>query len=155
MEAYETEGTWKGVDEMSSEKNNCEFCSIVRRETLASIVFEDDETMAFLDTKPINDGHTLVIPKKHYETIYEMPDDEIACLFRAVRNAALAVKSGMSADGITLLQRNGKAAHQHVFHVHVHVIPRYEGQKLPHPSGLSEVSRRILDEVARKLKQFT
>ena len=143
----------KGVDELSLRKEDCEFCSIVQKEMPASIVFEDDETIAFLDIKPINDGHTLVIPKKHCETIYELPDDEIACLFRTVRNIALAIKSGVGADGITILQRNGKAAHQHVFHVHVHVIPRYEGQKLAHSKGVGEASRERLDEIAKKLKQ--
>jgi histidine triad (HIT) family protein len=132
----------------------CVFCKIVRKEAPASCVYEDDDVMAFLDIRPLNEGHTLVIPKKHYETIFEVPEEEVAYLYRIVKRVALAVKKGVNADGISITQHNGSAAGQDIFHVHVHVIPRYEGQKLPRFEEVQEVSREKMDGVASKLRQY-
>ena len=133
---------------------NCEFCSLVRRDREASIVFEDDRTMAFLDIRPVNDGHTLVIPKNHYETIYDIPDDEIAYVYKVVKRVASAIRDGVKPDGISVTQHNGRAAMQRVFHLHVHVIPRYEGQRFPRPDELSLADRERLEEVAKKIRKF-
>lgn len=73
---------------------SCVFCKIVAKEKPASFVYEDEKVIAFLDSRPITDGHTLVIPKKHYATIYDTPEDEVANLFTIVKRAALAVKKG-------------------------------------------------------------
>ena len=132
---------------------SCIFCKMVRKEKPASCICEDELVMAFLDTKPLNEGHTLVIPKRHYETIYDVPDVEVAHLFKVVRNVACAVKKGVNAGGITISQHNERAAGQDVFHMHVHVIPRYEGQKMPRFEEIPEVSREKLDEVAGKIRQ--
>jgi histidine triad (HIT) family protein len=132
----------------------CVFCKIVRKEAPASCVYEDEYVMAFLDIRPLNEGHTLVIPKKHYETIFEVPEEEVAYLYRIVKRVALAVKKGVNADGISITQHNGSAAGQDIFHVHVHVIPRYEGQKLPRFEEVQEVSREKMDGVASKLRQY-
>lgn len=131
----------------------CIFCKIVRKEAPASYVYEDDKVIAFLDIKPLNEGHTLVIPKRHYETVYEFPEEEIAHLYKVVKRVALAVKKGVKAEGISITQHNERAACQDVFHAHVHVIPRYEGQKLPRFEELQEASRTKLDEVAAKLRK--
>jgi len=128
----------------------CEFCKIVEKENDASIVFEDDRTMAFLWTKAIAEGHTLVIPKVHYENIYSVPDDEIAHLFKVVKRVAVAVKQGLNADGINIGQNNGRAADQTIFHLHVHVLPRFEGQKLS--DKIFEVSRGKREETADKIR---
>jgi histidine triad (HIT) family protein len=125
----------------------------VRKEDDASIVFEDERTMAFLDIRPVNDGHTLVIPKMHYENIYEIPDDEIAHVYTTVKKIASAIKKSVKADGISITQHNGRAALQRVFHLHVHVIPRHEGQRFPRPEELSEAKREKLREVAEKIKK--
>lgn len=132
----------------------CIFCRIAQKKAPASIVYEDDAVMAFLDIRPLNEGHTLVIPKRHYALIYEVPDEEIAHLYKAVKRVALAVKKGVAADGITISQQNERAAGQEVFHVHVHVIPRYAGQKLARFSETREESMSRLNEVAEKLKQY-
>lgn len=130
----------------------CTFCQIARKEKPASCVYEDDRTMAFLDIRPINDGHTLVIPKKHYDNIYEIPDEEVAYLFKIVKKVATAVKKGMNAEGIRIFQNNGRAASQVVFHIHVHILPRCEGQNSHQPR--SNVCTERLDDVARRIKQF-
>ena len=134
---------------------HCEFCRLVRREGPASCVYEDKEVMAFLSIRPINEGHTLVIPKKHFENIYEIPDEELAHLFKVVKKVANAVKKGINAEGINIAQNNGRAAGQVVFHLHVHIIPRYENlekQGLAPHRETWEASR--LDEVATKIRQF-
>jgi histidine triad (HIT) family protein len=131
----------------------CEFCKIVRNEVPASCIYEDERVVTFLDIRPLNEGHTLVIPKKHYETIYNVPDEEIEHLFKIVRRVAVAVKKAVNAEGITISQHNEKAAGQDIFHLHVHIIPRYEGQKLPRYEEVPEASREKLDAVAEKIRR--
>jgi histidine triad (HIT) family protein len=132
---------------------------LVDKEGVVSSVYEDEKVMAFLDVKPVNEGHTLVIPKTHYENIYEIPDDEIAYLYRIVKRVAVAVKKGVNAEGISVSQHNERAAFQRVSHLHVHVIPRYEGDKLGMRArhvvqDIHEMSREKLDETARKIKAY-
>jgi histidine triad (HIT) family protein len=107
--------------------------------------------MAFLDIRPLNEGHTLVIPKEHYETIYEIPEEQIAYLYRIVKRTAVAVQKATEADGISVFQQNGKAAGQQIFHLHVHVVPRYKGQKLPRFGEIPETSGEKLDQVAANI----
>jgi histidine triad (HIT) family protein len=133
---------------------DCIFCRIAEKEASANLIYEDEEVVAFLDIKPLNEGHTLVVPKKHYAFIYEVPDEEVAHLYTIAKRVAIAVKQGVNADGITIAQQNERGAGQDVFHVHVHVIPRYEGQRLPRFEDVREASRKKLDEVARKLKRY-
>jgi histidine triad (HIT) family protein len=134
-------------------EDSCVFCKIAQKKISASTVYEDDKAVAFLDIRPLNEGHTLVIPKRHYTFIYEVPDEEVAHLYKVVKKVALAVKNGVKAHGITIAQQNEKAAGQEIFHVHVHVIPRYEGQKLMRFDETKEASKAELDEVAKKIRQ--
>ncbi|MDH5376057.1 MAG: HIT family protein [Candidatus Bathyarchaeota archaeon] len=129
---------------------HCTFCEILKNEKTASYVYEDNRTIAILDIRPINEGHTLVIPKKHYENLYEIPDEEVAYLFKIVKKVASAVKKVTNADGKSIFQNNGRAAGQVIFHVHVHIIPRYEGQRSHRLR--CDASREKLDEVARKIR---
>lgn len=132
----------------------CTFCQIARKQALASLVYEDENVIAFLDLRPLNEGHTLVIPKEHYETIFEIPQELIAYLHGIVKRVAVAVKEATKADGISIIQQNGKAANQDIFHLHVHVVPRYEGQKLPHFNEISEVDIEKLNQTATKIRQY-
>jgi histidine triad (HIT) family protein len=133
--------------------NSCVFCKIARKQAPASVAYEDENVLAFLDTRPLNEGHTLVIPKEHYVTIFEVPEELVAHLHRIVQRVALAVRESTKADGISIIQQNGKAAGQEVFHLHVHVIPRYEGQKLPRFGEVSEADREKLNQVAANLRR--
>ena len=103
---------------------NCVFCKIVKGEIKSQKVYEDEETLAFLDINPVNKGHVLVIPKDHYENIFDIPKEKLAKVMEVVQKVAIALKK-MGADGVNIVSNNGKAADQHVFHLHVHVIPRY------------------------------
>ena len=132
---------------------SCIFCRMARKQAPVSCVYEDEKVMAFLDVRPLNEGHTLVIPKEHYETIFEIPEQLITYLHRIVKRVALAVEKATKADGISIFQQNGKAAGQEVFHLHVHVVPRYEGQKLARFGEISEADREKLDQAAAKIRQ--
>ena len=132
---------------------NCIFCKIVRGQAPASIVYADETVMAFLDIRPLNMGHTLVIPKSHYVDIFDIPEKTLSQVHRASKKTASVVKKATSADGISIIQQNGKAAGQDIFHFHVHVIPRFLGQKLPPFSELIEAERDKLDAMANKIKQ--
>ncbi len=131
----------------------CIFCKIVRKQAPSSILYEDDSVMAFLDIRPLNMGHTLVIPKAHYVDIFGIPEKELTAVHKVSKLLAVAVKKAAGADGISIIQQNGKAAGQDIFHLHVHVVPRFEGQKLPHFSELKEVERSKLDEMAAKIRR--
>ena len=131
----------------------CVFCGIANNDSPVSSVYEDDCVMAFLDNRPASDGHTLIIPKKHFETIYDIPDEEIVHLFKIVKKVAVAVKETVNPEGLTVIQRNGKAAGQHIMHLHVHVIPRHKGQRLLRMEEIPEVSRERLDKIAKMMRQ--
>jgi len=131
----------------------CIFCKIVRKQAQASIIYEDETVMAFLDIRPLNLRHTLVIPKKHYVDIFDTPDNVLSDVHTLSKKISYAVKKASNADGISIIHQNGKAAGQDIFHLHVHVVPRFEGQKMPGFSELQEVERNKLDNIAKKIKQ--
>ena len=132
---------------------NCIFCKIARKEAAASILYEDADVMAFMDIRPVSEGHTLIIPKQHYVDIFDTPEDLLAATHKVTKKIATAVKKATKADGISVVQQNGKAAGQDIFHIHVHVIPRFEGVKMPRFGELTVASREKLDEAAEKIRQ--
>lgn len=109
---------------------DCVFCAIVRGDLPSYRVFEDDETMAFLDIQPVTAGHTLVVPKRHVPDLLTMPAPMAGPLFALVGRVARAVAHAHNADGVNVLQASGPAAGQTVHHLHVHVVPRRRGDGL-------------------------
>ncbi|WP_221288086.1 HIT family protein [Stygiolobus caldivivus] len=109
--------------------DSCVFCKIVKGELKSQKVYEDENVIAFLDINPIHKGHTLVISKKHYDNIYEIPEEELEKLIVVVKKVAIAIKK-LGADGVNIVQNNDEAAGQRVFHIHFHVVPRYHGDKI-------------------------
>ncbi len=133
----------------------CLFCKIVMGEIPSDKVYEDSEHLAFLDINPRNPGHTLVVPKKHYETILEMPDNEAAELFKVVKSIAIAVKKGMKADGISIGQSNERAAGQVIPHAHFHVIPRFLSEGPPSLESIlptKKMTKEMLDKTMEAIK---
>jgi histidine triad (HIT) family protein len=135
-----------------SEKD-CVFCKIIRKEVPASIVYEDSQILAFMDIRPVNEGHTLIIPKQHYVDIFDTPVETIGATHIVTKKIAFAVRKATEADGISIVQQNGKAAGQDIFHLHVHVIPRFEGKKMPRFEELELVEREALEKTAEKIRQ--
>ena len=131
---------------------NCIFCKIARKEAEANIVYEDAEIVAFMDIRPVTEGHTLIIPKKHYVDIFDVPEELLEASYKVTKKIAIAVKKATKADGISIVQQNGKAAGQDIFHIHVHVIPRFEGRKIPHFNELNVASRESLKRMAEEIK---
>ena len=102
----------------------CIFCGIIEEKIPASVVYEDDQTLAFMDLHQANPGHVLIVPKLHVETIDELTPQLAAALFPVVVILSQAVQAAFNPDGLTILQSNGKAAMQEVPHLHIHIIPR-------------------------------
>jgi histidine triad (HIT) family protein len=133
---------------------DCVFCDIIERDAPADIVYEDQHSIAFLDIYPLNPGHTLVVSKKHYATLDEMPPEEVGLLFSTVAKVMKGVKEAVAADGINIGQSNGTAASQDVFHVHVHIIPRFSQDS---PAGdtfpdRKKIEREKMTKLGRKIK---
>lgn len=106
----------------------CTFCRIARRELPASVLAEDDHALAFLDIRPINPGHFLVIPKAHVARLADLPAGEGGRVFEMARELALALfRSGVKCEGVNFHLADGEVAGQEIFHVHLHVYPRFAG----------------------------
>ncbi len=108
----------------------CIFCDIVARKRPAHILYENARIIAFLDKYPIDDGHTLIVPKKHYERITDMPHEDVAAVFTAVSPVARSVMTATGAVAFNVAQNNGRDAMQIIPHMHVHVIPRQANKTL-------------------------
>lgn len=134
--------------------DDCIFCKIISGEIPAEKVYEDADTLAFLDIKPNNPGHTLVIPKKHYRNIFDIPEDEWLKVMKTVHFLAPKIKEAVGADGVNITTNNEPAAHQVVMHSHVHIIPRMHGDPhkpwvgTPYKEGEAEkVAQKIRSEL--------
>jgi histidine triad (HIT) family protein len=107
----------------SVSEKDCIFCKIVAGTLPSHRVYEDDRHVAFLDINPFSPGHTLVCPKRHGETLWDMDQNEIAEAFTVASKVSMGVVAAMDADGFRIMQNNGEAANQAVAHLHIHVIP--------------------------------
>lgn len=107
--------------------DNCIFCKIAAGEIPALTLFEDEDVKVIFDAGPATKGHALVIPKAHAANVFEISDELLAKAHVVARKVAIALKEATGCDGVNILQNNGEVAGQSVFHLHIHVIPRYEG----------------------------
>lgn len=105
----------------------CIFCQIVEGKIPATRVYEDERTLAFMDINPINDGHVLVIPRTHAETIFDISPGDFSAVSSATKKVAEAIRQALQPEGLNLLQSNGEAASQVIPHFHLHLIPRWKG----------------------------
>src|SRR5688572_11001033 len=105
------------------------FSRIVSGEIPSTKVYEDDQTLAFLDIGPANRGHVLVISKEEYPDLFSIPTEALMAVMRTTQQLAHAIRTALRPDGINIIQNNGAAAGQSVFHFHVHLIPRWEGDQ--------------------------
>jgi histidine triad (HIT) family protein len=124
---------------------DCIFCKIVAGELPATVVDEDERTIAFMDINPATRGHALVIPREHARNLLEVDDADLAATVAAARRLASRISDRLDADGVNLLNSCGSAAWQTVFHFHIHVIPRYDNDPLrlpwrPAPGDAGEIA---------------
>lgn len=131
------------------------FMKIIRREVPADIVYEDADTLAFLDIHPNTPGHTLVIPKRPIENIFDADDEMLAAVMRTVRKVAPAVRDAVGAHGVHINSNHGAAAGQIVPHLHFHIIPRHSRDEFsfwPENTYASAETSHIADQIRAKLK---
>ena len=134
--------------------SDCLFCNIVARKIPSSIVFEDKDFLAFLDIMPINKGHILIIPKKHYIDIFDLKDDVLANYLKTIQKIAKAVKEAMKCDGINIGMNNGKAAGQAVFHAHIHIMPRFEADGYDMWKGKKYETTNEMQQIALSIRKL-
>ena len=130
----------------------CTFCSIVAGTSPAYLVFEDDVTLAFMDALPMTPGHVLVIPKRHVADLFELDEELGGPLFASARRIATQQRDVLGAQGVNLLNNNGRAADQSQFHIHLHLVPRYGGDRLLHPWERTFGDRREMADLADRLR---
>lgn len=107
---------------------HCIFCRIIGGEEMVSVVYEDNRAIAFLDIQPVSSGHTLVVSKEHYETIFDLPDDLLAHCMTVAKRMARGLRDATGAEAVNLFSANGLAGGQDVLHFHLHLIPIQDGQ---------------------------
>ena len=134
---------------MTAYDPNNVFARILRGELPAQKVHEDEHTLAFMDIMPRGDGHVLVIPKTPARNILDVPAEALGPLFATVQKVAKAAKSAFDADGLTIQQFNESAGGQVVFHLHVHVIPRFDGVSLKPHTGQMAPSEQLAAQAER------
>lgn len=139
------------IDEITQKE--CIFCKIISGEIPAVRVYEDDETLAFMDIKPNHKGHVLVIPKDHVENIYGLSSEMAARIMITVQKLSIAIKNAVDADGINISMNNESAAGQIIWHAHMHIIPRYNedggytGSYTYIGGEMEEIAKKIQEEV--------
>ena len=135
--------------------NDCVFCAIVAGKAPASVVYEDNIVCSFLTIGPINPGHLLVIPKQHKPFLSDRDEETGMHLFKVTMQLAKALRhSGLRCEGINLFLADGEAAFQEVFHVHMHVLPRFQGDPFKIDANWEiKPSRQELDEIAERIQR--
>lgn len=133
---------------------NCIFCKIVKGEIPCSKIFEDDEVLSFLDIAPANKGHVLIVTKNHYETLLDIPDNDLNDLMLKAKKIARAMSSAFGNEGFNVLINNKKVAGQLVPHSHLHIIPRFSGDGINLNWMPKKYKDKEIDEFKEKIKSF-
>ena len=131
---------------------DCVFCRIVAKQIPATVVYEDEHTLAFMDIGQVNPGHVLVAVKKHADNIFSLDDTQAAAVFRAAARIARAIRDAFAPQGLSVYQANGKAAGQTVFHLHIHLVPRHEADGMELTWPVKNPPREKLVDYAEKIK---
>ena len=132
--------------------SDCVFCRIVARRIPATVVHEDEHTLAFMDLGHVNPGHVLVAVKAHVENIFGLDARQASAVATTASRIARAIRDAFAPHGLSVYQANGKAAGQTVFHYHVHLVPRYEDDGMALTWPVKNPPREKLEEYAAKIK---
>lgn len=132
---------------------DCIFCDIASGKSDAEVIFESNDYKAFLDINPVSYGHTLIIPKKHYDNFLTLPEDELKGLIKVTQFLAGAIKRSLNADGFNIVSNNGGSAGQTVYHSHFHIIPRFDKDFTMKPET-KLYSENSMIEYADKIRAF-
>lgn len=132
--------------------NDCVFCKLVARQIPATVVHEDEHTIGFMDIGQVNPGHVLVALKAHAENLYALDEAQAAAVARASVRVARAIRDAFGPAGLSVYQANGRPAGQTVFHYHVHLLPRHEGDGMELTWPVKNPSRATLEEYAARIR---
>jgi histidine triad (HIT) family protein len=132
--------------------SECIFCKIIAGEIPCFKLYEDDDTFAFMDINPANEGHALVIPKEHSADVHAISDTALSSTVVTAKKIAAAIAKTLSPDGLNLVQANGPAAAQSVFHFHMHVLPRRSGDELKLNWGLQPGDMDAIGQLAERIR---
>ena len=130
---------------------NCIFCKIINGDIPSRRIYEDENFVVMMDVSPASKGHSLLLPKEHYANLFEMPDALLEELLKVAQKVAAQMKESLQADGINLLQNNGVAAGQTVFHFHLHLIPRYGNDAVGEMWEHQEISDTYMEDMRKKI----
>ncbi|HEX7051869.1 MAG TPA: HIT family protein [Longimicrobiales bacterium] len=133
---------------------SCVFCRIIGGEEMVSIIYEDDDVLAFMDIQPASAGHTLVVSRDHYPTLFDLPDELAARCLAVAKRIAPGIRNATGADAINVFSANGRAGGQDVPHFHLHLIPVRDGQPFPlqlPPADAVIPTRSELDIMAARI----
>lgn len=135
--------------------SSCPFCQIVRRESPAEVIYETEDTLAFFPTEPATRGHTMVIPKRHVQSFLEADPSDVQPLGLAVLKVSRALQKVLNPEGMNLITSAGEAASQSVDHLHIHLVPRWEGDAVGEiwPPKVA-TPEYVLEDVADALREF-
>jgi len=140
-------------------EENCIFCKIIRGEIPSSVIFEDEQCIAFMDAFPIAEGHCLLIPRRHYVNMFDVDLDVVAYLAKNLADLTKRVQKATGAEGVLNIAANGEGAGQDVPHLHFHAIPRNKGSpfgfKFPPGYRNTMAERSKLDQMATKIREST
>jgi histidine triad (HIT) family protein len=131
---------------------DCVFCKIMAKHIPATVVHEDEATLAFMDIGQVNPGHVLVACKSHVENVYGLEDAQAAAVFRSVARVARAIRAAFDPPGLSIYQANGRPAGQTVFHFHLHVLPRHDADGMQLVWPVKNPSREKLEEYAAQIR---
>ena len=133
---------------------DCIFCKIISGEIPSAKVYEDGNVISFLDIMPANKGHCLVLPKKHYETLLDLPDEDLISLIKAAKKITKALSLSIGNGSYNLIMNNGKEAGQLVAHAHIHIIPRFKGDRLRIKWSHKKYIDKEMQSIQEKIKKF-
>ncbi|WP_099467354.1 HIT family protein [Konateibacter massiliensis] len=132
--------------------NNCIFCKIAQGEVPSVVIYEDDKFKVILDMGPAAKGHALILPKEHAKNIYELSEETTAEAFVLAKKMAEKMTKALSCDGFNIVQNNEPAAGQTVFHFHIHLIPRFEGDDAKVGWNTHEITKEEMEAIAEQIK---
>ena len=132
--------------------DNCIFCKLANKDIPTNIIYEDEKFTVILDASPATKGHALILPKNHAANIYELPDEDAADIFVLAKKLATKMTEILHCDGFNIVQNNGEVAGQTVFHFHMHLIPRYEGDQVGITWKPGELTDEMKEEILAKVK---
>ncbi len=133
-------------------QEDCIFCKIIKGKIPCYKVYEDEHSFAFLDINPINLGHTLIIPKKHYSSFLDASEEDLSRIMKTIKKIAPKILNALNTSSFNIIQSNGKAAGQEIFHVHFHLIPRYENDSKELAWKTEKILPEKMNEFLKKVK---